>query len=209
MCSRGWITHDGNEIEKRDQGKEQTETGRDSNPPAKKKKYSLESHAFSVSYKSFADTSAFFSISFRLLSLHSPSCMSMESRERKHGRTRTKFDQELLKRWWSMFSRYVVKIQDLVPRRILFHFDHKIRKHNIITILSLRSSKYTLRRKGSIEVRRFIYRIMRSFYSIYVILFILLKSICFYMHSLSKVWGWFFNVFERRRKYSTNSKITI
>lgn len=70
----------------------------------------------------------------------------------------------LFKRWWSMFSRYVVKIQDLVPRRILFHLDHKIRKHNIITILSSRSSKYTLKRKGSIEVRRFIYRIMRSFY---------------------------------------------
>lgn len=97
MCSRGRITRDGNQIEKRDQGKEQTETGRDSNPPAKKKTtYSLESHAFSVSYKSFADTGAFFSISFLLLSLHSLSCVSMEARETKHGHTGTELNQELI-----------------------------------------------------------------------------------------------------------------
>jgi len=122
-------------------GKKQTETGRDSNPPAKKNTttYSLESHAFSVSYKSFADTSAFFSISFLLLSLHSLSCVSMEARETKHGHTGTELNSiknlflniDVVDLWSVGFG---VKIQDLAPRKILLDRNacSKTYYHNIV-----------------------------------------------------------------------------
>lgn len=84
----------------RDQGKEQTETRRrDSNPPAKKKTniQSRITSFFSVSYKSFADTDAFFPQS---RFFHSLSLMSVEVcvREKEGALVENSIKNLLLKR---------------------------------------------------------------------------------------------------------------
>ncbi len=158
MCSWGRIARDGNEIEKRDQGKEQTETGRDSKPPAKRKNIQSRITCFSVSYKSFADTDAFF---LNLVSFpRSRACPSVEVRERTWC-TRTGFDPRLTSR---PLMEYVQEVCS-VNTRILFPLDRKrqpivmpVQKHDML-------SQYYLDNQNSffyLECRQQLFYIMCS-----------------------------------------------